>query len=335
MPYAPLPIIAADFETRSKASLKALGGRLYAQHSSTQLLCGVIAWGGVGAWQFRETLNGKWVFPELRDGGYDLMAHNGAQFDRFVARRLGWPEPRRVIDTAQLARRAGLPEASLEWIGENIVGAPKDLEGNKLTKSLSRVSTAKARKGEYAIDPIPAETMARVVQYCRLDVEIMVKAWDLYLHHWDRVSELEDEVLALDTRVNDRGIRFDEALADAVLKVDARLAADALAAAGLADPTEIKSNDRFRAHMAGLGVQIDNAQKATVEALLDYEGPNEDAVRALAQARLSGNTIAGGKFIAAKMTAGADGRVRDGYKYFGAHTGRWSGQKAQLQNLQK
>lgn len=325
-----VPILAADFETRSKASIKDLGGRLYTAHPSTSMVCAVFAFQTDRGWAYHETTDTAWPWGNV--GVFDLMAHNGAQFDIHVWRRLGWPEPRRVIDTAQLARRAGFPQASLEWIGESFLGMPKDMEGNKLMKSLSRLVSRGDRKGEYAIDPIPADILAAVVAYCRRDVEVMVTAWDRYLQHWDRLSPLEDAVLALDTLVNDRGIHFDRGLAEAILHVDAGLASRSLAAAGLTDPTDVRGNQRFLGALAAMGVQLPNAQKATVQALAEDDTAPE-AARALAQARLSGNTIAGGKLEVGLAQSALDGILHDMYRYGGAHTLRWSGQKLQPQNL--
>ena len=43
--------------------------------------------------------------------------------------------------------------------------------------------------------------------------------------------------------------------------------------------------------------------------------------------------MASKKYTAALAGVGADGRIRGQFKFFGAHTGRWSGRGVQLQNL--
>src|SRR5204863_1941450 len=42
---------------------------------------------------------------------------------------------------------------------------------------------------------------------------------------------------------------------------------------------------------------------------------------------------AGGKFTAALDVVSPDDRIRGGFRFFGAHTGRWAGQRVQPQNL--
>lgn len=316
-----LPIVFADLESRSRADLKKAGGRNYWAHPSTELLCAVFCVDG----EYLEWTRPEWPFGDC--GPYALVAHNGVGFDVHGFRRTGWPEPARLIDTSELARRAGMPAADLDWLGENLCGRPKDKEGSALTKSLSRVSK---KTGAFATPLTPA-ILARVVAYCRSDVEIMVRIWEDELHPWDDLPE-ENAVAEACRAINDRGIGFDSRLAHAIRALDAQLSAAARAKAGVEDPSDLRAPARFIAALAQLGVSIPNAQKTTVEPLLEHENP---AVVALVAARLSGSTIAAGKLLAGLACVSADGRISDMQRYFGAHTGRWSGQRMQLQNLPK
>jgi hypothetical protein len=44
-------------------------------------------------------------------------------------------------------------------------------------------------------------------------------------------------------------------------------------------------------------------------------------------------SIAAGKLRAGLLRCSTDGRMRDNTRYYGAHTGRWSGQGLQMQNM--
>lgn len=344
----PSPIIV-DFETRSKANLKAVGGRKYAEHPSTEVLCAVFWdcasnellewWPGHG----RIPIDLALVLER------DVIAHNGIGFDRHIWRRLGWPEPRRWIDTAECARRAGYPDASLEWLGANLLGRAKDEEGNKFTVKLSRVrpkdTKAGARRGDYYTPTIDEPTRRRVVDYCRSDVELLRDLCPILLE-WDDL-DFESEVLAVDHAVNDRGFVFDVELARTLLEFDAYLsdvAVDAAAQACAGTVTAlgapmgpvtaglVRAPQQLAAALASLGAPVPNCERETIESLLRHPDPR---VAALAKARLSISSIAKGKLTAGLTRVSADGRLRDTVMYYGAHTGRWSGKALQPHNLKK
>lgn len=83
------PAIAfVDFETRSRADLKAIGGRRYAEHPSTEVVCAVLRTpaGIVYEWAPGDPVRGML-------GPWDaLAAHNAINFDLHIWRMLGWPE---------------------------------------------------------------------------------------------------------------------------------------------------------------------------------------------------------------------------------------------------
>jgi DNA polymerase len=337
------PLIFCDFETRSRADLKKIGGRLYAEHPSTEVLCAVLGAcyephepRGYQEWSPLTLVGG---YPEqslaetFEPGEFDAVAHNAIGFDRHIWRRLGWPEPRQWIDTAELARVAGFPEASLEWLGANLCGVPKDLEGNKLTIGLSRVSRAKKTKGQ--LPEVTPEILARVVQYCRADVELMVKLYREHLAVW-RDSDLEG-LEAADRAVIDRGVCFDRELAETLLLADECLRDAALEAAGVTETAEL-GPIKLKARLLELGVCVDDCTADTLEDVLNGNThkvlpENVPAVRALITARQALSSIAAGKLRAGLLRCSRDGRIRDNTRYYGAHTGRWSGSGMQLQNM--
>lgn len=365
---APPPLLCVDFESRSLASIKALGSRLYAQHPTTQVICGCFAWRDNGRYEtfrwvpanaqeakgpvygYGSGPGAEWrswsAFPfgDMADTPFEALAHNH-YFDARVWERLGWPKPVRWIDTSELARRAGMPAASLEFLSAELLGDAKDLEGNKIMRSLSRPwkarkqTAAQIRRGEppeprreFALDPIPSDLRERTVAYCEKDALLACRLYYEHLAPWDHVSDLEDAILYADRLINERGVPFDAELARAVLKIDERLAADALAAAGITNPTDVNSDQKFTKAMAALGVVLENAQKATLEPLLEHE---DEQVASLVAARLGGRTIAGSKLRSGLLKLSDDGTIKDMLRYCGAHTWRWSGVNPQPQNLPK
>lgn len=313
-----IPLVFVDFETRSRASLKKVGGRAYALHPSTEVICAVLCTVD-GATDTRQIWIGS--NPPSLKKSFAGVAHNAIGFDRHIWARLKWPEPERWIDTAELSRLAGYPKASLDYLAQTLLGRHKDLEGSKLTRSLSRLS----RKTK-CWPELTSEILERVIAYCWQDVIDMMDLWQ-YLAPYEH-----NDIFGLrevDRIINDRGVYFDTELAEMLIAADAHLGEQALTAAGVS-ANIIRSNPQLRDAFACLNVDIDNAQRPTIEALLTHSDPQ---VVTLARARLALSTIAAGKCQAGLARVSADSRLRDIVRYFGAHTGRWAGQGMQLQNL--
>jgi len=123
--------VLLDVESRSRADIRR-GGRLYWLHPSSEIL--VLVW-----YDTRDESVGVWHPGEpWPHEGRVLAAHNAMGFDRFALERNGifakdW------IDTANLARKAGLPGA-LDELGKRWCGVPKDKEASKYTRQLSAVA---------------------------------------------------------------------------------------------------------------------------------------------------------------------------------------------------
>jgi DNA polymerase len=331
------PWVLFDFETVSRADLKKIGGRRYAEHASTRLVCvGMAVATPAGprpdvlvtfraGWE--TTLAGA---AGLRAGEFVACAHNAIGFDRHVWARLGWPAPIRFADTAVMARRGGYPDASLDGLMQRILGRPKDSEGNALIKKLSRPSRARATFGQ--LPHITPEIFERVAAYCKSDVEGM-RDFLPELLLWDDAGAVDNAVFDADLAIGDRGIAFDSDLAEALIVADAALAERIQATAG-ASAEDLRSRDTFLEMLADLGVKAANAQKKTLEKLLASDATPE-AAKDLIRARQAGATIAASKLKAGLARVSDDGRLRDLVQYFGAHTGRWAGRGMQTQNLTK
>lgn len=341
-----MPVLL-DHESRSRIDLTVVGGREYWEHPSTEPLCCVLWDTDAGDLEVWEPGMPR---PKLIDRG-PLGAHNARGFDRFANKRLGWPDIE--IDTSELARAAGLPGA-LDALATRWLGLEKDKVASKFTKGLSSArrptakTAARAPEGQ-AIDaaewndldacdkrlrgvqPVcgPAE-MARVVEYCVSDVEILAHGWDT-LETWQGI---EPDVQRVERAINDRGVCFDVQLARRLLACDQHNAEQIIA--GVARRLAL-TPERVR-EMAGSPEQfadftgLPNAQAATIaEALADGElSPDAEA---LCQARGALASITSGKLQAGLACVSADGRLRDMHRYIGGHTWRWSGTKIQLQNV--
>jgi DNA polymerase len=318
-----MPVLL-DFESRSRCDLKKHGGRLYWEHPSTEALCCVLYdtdTGDVSAW-----LPGQ-PCPVRPD--QVLGAHNMMGFDRFALQRLGWrsaSDPT-LIDTAELARKAGLPGA-LDALGTRWLKRPKDKKASAFTKGLSRPSRARARLGK--LPDLTPDVLDRVVAYCASDVEIMAYGWPLL----EEYLELDAEVSRVDRIINDRGIRLDVPLVRALLDADEENTALELQRLGklLGHSAEelraiVASNPQFTA-ITGL----DNAQAGTIDAVLaSRETPLN--VQLYCQARRAIASITAGKLRAGLARVSPDGRLRDSHRYLGAHTWRWSSKGMQHQNF--
>ncbi len=367
-----------DFETRSRIDLTEVGPRRYAEHPSTRVICAVIKTPEGDIVELDE-----WDIEHSEDPPTwpAVCAHNAINFDRHIWRMLGWPEPARWIDTAELAKVAGYSPASLEALASDLLGVEKDMAGNALTLSLS--SKAELYYGAAAMDltsdkeawraahpkgsgqrlptaqlkaarvrdldalcappvPVDPETLARVIAYCRLDVEILAELYDVFLRPWldSDLPGLE----AADRALNDRGIHFDVPLARLLIDACEGLAGVALDGAKRAlvdaeqwderapfEAIEV-SPARLKARLAALGVDLPDCQADTLEAALPT-APAE--AQALIRARQGVSSIAAGKLRAGLQRVCPDGKLRDNRTYMGAHTARWSGRGMQLDNLAK
>lgn len=333
-----MPILL-DFESVSRADLKRVGGRNYWADPSTRALCAVLYdtdTGDVGRW-----LPGD---PCPVDPGDLLGAHNATGFDRFGwARTWGIPADVSYVDTSELARKSGLPGA-LDALGTRWLGLPKDKDASRFTTALSSVrkprdvdaaawrelgAEAKRRRG--TLPEITPDVMARVLPYCALDVRIIAAGWEV-LRPW---IDVDAATSWAERRVNDRGVGFDVQLARRLLACDAEIAGRAVEAAASALGVTF---ERARA-LASSPAQFEeycgiaDAQKVTVENLLAQEGFEDPGIVALAKARQALASIARGKLTAGLDRVSPDGRLRDSHRYYGAHTGRWSGRGMQLQNI--
>ena len=150
-----------DFETRSLADIKLLGGLNYVAASSTDVLA-LCASDGARRWCWspfglpdRRALGAEvsvstepWEIVAATEGAR-VVAHNAEGFDRPVWEALGLPE-REWVDSLPLARRAQLP-GKLESLAAYVLGEGKAEAGRKVTLSLSKPIALSAQAVDLAV----------------------------------------------------------------------------------------------------------------------------------------------------------------------------------------
>ena len=262
--------VFVDFETRSTARLEDVGGRIYASHPATEVLCCVALLPDSTCVEWRGGEPPDCLVAPV-ENGLPVAAHNAFGFDKLIWERLGWPTPLEWIDTMQLAALAGLPRG-LEELGQVLFQLGKDHEGRRLTLKLSRIDR---RTG--TLPEVSEDELDRVVAYCRRDVQLMADAWDARLQD---VADTELEVRAADATINERGFAFDSVLAKSVVAVEEQLVRRAVEQAPVAAEV-LRSPAKLRAWLSEQGYQLDNVEKETLEALLRQADLPDDVAATL------------------------------------------------------
>lgn len=326
-------LIYIDFETRSTVKPSVVGVYNYAEHPTTQISC--MAWaiddGEVMLWKAN---SGK-DFPITGlPPGATLVAHN-VPFERSILReKLGLDTPwSRWLDTAALARHAGLP-AKLEKMAEALkLPEQKDMAGNRVMLKL-----AAPRKGSFEETPdgeepgprfwtedLKPEDFALMYAYCQQDVRVMRAALALL----PAMSPFERALWLATEAANERGVRID-------------LASIPLARA-FAEGHAARLEARYRA-ITGEKMKANTAEKAAALGLTDFRKPTiRDAlrrddlvptVREALEIRREGSKSSVAKLKAMANRTSPDGRLRGALTYCGAiRTGRFSSSGVQLQNI--
>lgn len=348
-----------DTETRSRADLLSRGGRIYAADPTTELLCAVAvladlgantahvyAWtpwpGPVAEWRSAATYSSLQLtwhacalstddppapVLEAVTNGVPVVAHNAHGFDRHVWEGLGYPNAT-WLDALDRARRRGLP-GRLEQIAQVLFGTTKDAAGRKL---MLKHSIPQRRRGQPAgafIDPAPPALTA-ILRYCAKDALLLAAFWAAEQLH---APHADDAVLAVHERIDARGVPVDLELAEQLAAVEGHIAAEAEARAAQhgVNGTLLRAPPALRLWCAERGVDLPDVTGATVRGAL--AGTLPAPVRDVLLARLSVARVTSGKLAALAARTDPDGRQRGTLAYWGAHTGRWSGRGAQLQNF--
>ena len=336
-------VLHRDYETRSQAILKKVGVHKYATHPTTEFLCAAYAVddGPVQLWLLGNPPPPVW-FEAARNPNWNAAAH-GDHFEtaieqHILAPRFGFPlipiERHRCTQAAALA--LGLPArlntaaAALELTNR------KDAAGERLMHQMSK--PRRAHKDEHP-DGVywfeDAERLDRLYSYCAQDVRV---ERELY-NRLPPLSPTEQQLWQLNHQINVRGFHIDRAFAEAAREIAEAAAPEIdaeIAEITGGDITSINQVAKLTAWLQHHGCSLQKLDKKALERQLQ-KGDDELAapVRRVLELRLGGAQAAVKKINALLARAGADDRIRGGFRYHGAATGRWGGEGFQPQNLKR
>jgi DNA polymerase len=329
-----------DFETRSAANLKKVGGFRYAVDESTSVLCLAYRLPGqpIKLWHpWLEDEEPDDLLEWIASGGL-VEAHN-AEFEYAIwnlhcVRKYHWPRlaPSQLRCSAAKGAALALPRA-LEDLGSALrLSVQKDMEGRRLMLKMSK--PRKATKKDASPWHEGIDELDRLLAYCETDVlteELASKK--LY-----PLLKREQKSWELTLRMNERGIYCDVDLCKvAVQFADAyqkELTNELFALTG-GEVGTVKQVAKFRDFLKREGVDIPNLQAGTVAETLKSAVDMSPIARRMLEIRSALGKSSITKFKAMIAMAGPDQRLRGTLLWHGASTGRWAGRGIQPQNFAK
>jgi len=314
-----------DIETRSRVDLKEVGVYRYTEDPDFRILMAGWSLDG-GPVQVALSPEEILTIPGLLDPAVQKVAHN-AQFERVALGTLDETllGPEQWLDTQALAAEHGYP-VGLDAVAKVLGVAEKDEAGKKLI----RLFTRPKRDGTWNDATTHPLEWLDFIAYCEQDVETLVGVRKK-LGDWP--TETERQVWWADQRINDRGMRIDLDLCRiAARTVEVNRKTDVAEFTELTGVDNPRSVPQVMTWAQEVGLDLPNLKAETIETAL--ERPDLDPThRRVLELRQDLALAAGGKFSAALDVVSPDERIRGGFRFFGAHTGRWSGQRVQPQNL--
>lgn len=331
--------IGIDIETYSGADLAACGVYKYAEDKDFDIILFAYAIDG-GEVTVVDLANGESipsnVFNALTDPHVTKTAFNAA-FERVCIGK-AWFGGAEALDPSQwrctmvAAARSGLP-LSLAQCGE-VLGFDEKGEGKmKEGKDLIRKFSKPNRKGERVMPEDDPEAWEVFKLYNKRDVEveqaILGKVRRLEQPEW------EQELYAIDQRINDRGVMIDRQLVESADRMNDEyiesLKAKAKEMTGLDNPNSPAQLKQWILDNAG--VPVSSLSKKSIEDIEKAVGKHSHAHKVLQLRKEMGKT-SNKKYSAMLDCVCRDGRIHGLLQYYGAaRTGRWAGRLVQVQNL--
>lgn len=319
-----------DIETYSRVDLKKNTVYRYVEDEEWRIL--ICSWcigqGEIHTAYGHEEVSG---IPGLFDPAVKKIAHN-SDFERINFSALkGLPvgtyiDPEEYIDTAVLASLWGYPR-SLKGFCKVVGGEAKDEAGGRL---INMFSVPNRKGGRTLPEERPADWDA-YVEYNRQDVISMRD--NIYRLGKGFPSAEEYEAWITATRINDRGIKIDTALAGAAHRQyeanKARDLARVKEITGLDNPNSVQ---QFKGWLAERGFEMESIDKAHVAELLERDDLPDEVREAVERKQLAALSAAT-KYVIAQGSTNSDGRIRGTIKYAYANTARFSGAVLSPHNL--
>lgn len=319
-----------DIETYSTVDLKKNTVYRYVEDEHWMIL--ICSWcvgqGEIHTAYGHEEISG---IPGLFDPTVKKIAHN-SDFERINFSALkGLPvgtyiDPEEYIDTAVLASLWGYPR-SLKGFCKVVGGEAKDEAGGRL---INMFSVPNRKGGRTLPEERPADWEA-YVEYNRQDVISMRD--NIYRLGKGFPSAEEYEAWITATRINDRGIKIDTALAGAAHRQyeanKARDLARVKEITGLDNPNSVQ---QFKGWLAAQGFEMESIDKAHVAELLERDDLPDEVREAVERKQLAALSAAT-KYVIAQGSTNSDDRLRGTIKYSNANTGRMTGVTLSPHNL--
>lgn len=329
-----------DIETRSRVDLRKSGVYRYVRCPDFKIL--MASWSLDGS-PIRTALSYGHIFeiPGLWDPEVTKVAHN-APFERVcfsellgrcpdygpVVRGYDYLDPAPWHDTQAVAAELGYPQ-KLEKLAPALGVVEKDAAGTRLINLFSKPNRA-GGWNDHTTHPME---WLDFIAYCEQDVATLA-AVDAALG--DFPTEMERQIYLADQLINDRGLAIDVPLARRAVRVGERNTA-----AQKARVTEVsggliqnaKSVKQIREWLEQRDWPLADLKAETVEAELLMRDVLPPDVCEVLELRQELALASPAKFSSALGSVLEDGRLRGTYRFFGAHTGRWSGRGTQPHNL--
>lgn len=313
-----------DYETFSATDIKAGAYRYCEDPLFEVLLC---AWSNDGKTvHLAEGEDEIRAIPGLFDDNVVKIAHN-AEFERIVTsalRGVKYADPKSFVCTMVLAAANGYPQ-KLGKLAVAVGAEEKDTAGTRLINTFCRPN-----RGKRIMPSDKPIQWAEFKAYCVQDVRTLIDVWHRIPHE---LTPTEQQVRLADQAINDRGIKVDLELAaravEAALENEAEQKAEVTALTGVENPG---STQQLLAWFKKQGVAVEDMKAETVQAALDHALLTTEQERVL-ELRQDLALVASKKYSTALNSTCADGRLRGSLRFYGAHTGRWSGRGVQLHNL--
>lgn len=319
-----------DIETYSRVDLKKNTVYRYVEDEEWMIL--ICSWcigrGEIHTAYGHEEVSG---IPGLFDPAVKKIAHN-SDFERINFSALkGLPvgtyiDPEEYIDTAVLASLWGYPR-SLKGFCKVVGGEAKDEAGGRL---INMFSVPNRKGGRTLPEERPADWEA-YVEYNQQDVISMRD--NIYRLGKGFPSAEEYEAWITATRINDRGIKIDTALAGAAHRqYEANKKKDLARVkeiTGLANPNSVQ---QFKGWLSAQGFEMESIDKAHVAELLERDDLPDEVREAVERKQLAALSAAS-KYVIAQGSTNSDGRLRGTIKYSNANTGRMTGVTLSPHNL--
>lgn len=327
--------IHLDFETFSKVDLPSVGAFRYAEDASTEALIASFSLDGkgpvVGVDLTRpESIRQMEPLFNAVDRGAKVCAHN-SQFERLIWEKVltRWPIVPRADQwdcTSARASALSIP-ASLELAAMALgLKVHKDMAGKGLIKKFS-IPQKDGSRIRATDDP---QAFQEFIKYCKQDT-VVERELDKVLPH---LHPDEQKIFALDFKVNDQGIPIDIPLVKTAIEF-VQLASKGLERQAL-KLTGIKTSqrDKLLEWLGANGTPMDTLQAVEVEAVI--ANPNTPRrIRRLLETRIELSRAGAKKLKTMLACASLDGRIRGGFWYHSASTGRWGASRVQFHNLSK